>query len=427
VNQSIFLPQEIIRKKRDGAALSREEIDFFVRGICDDSIDESQIAAFAMAVFFKDMTLDERVALTLAMRDSGDVLEWHSLHLPGPVLDKHSTGGVGDVVSLVLGPMVAACGGFVPMISGRGLGHTGGTLDKLESIPGYCIAPDMDKFRDTVRKVGVPIVGQTAQLTPADRRIYRVRDVTATIDSVAMMPSSILSKKLAAGLDALVVDVKVGCGTGMRTAAVLTDMSQPLAPCAGNAIEVQCAIDYLTGKRRSQRLHEVMLTLGTHMLLLGKLESDPIAARARLLDALDSGRAAQRFARMIAALGGPAKLIEQPERYLARAEVIVPVPSTRQGFVAACDCRKLGMAVIGLGGGRRHAGDKIDFAVGLSNLAAIGDAIDMNQPLAFVHARNADDARRAVAEVRAACVIGETAPATFSIVHQCIEPQTHCI
>ncbi|TLY51778.1 MAG: thymidine phosphorylase, partial [Gammaproteobacteria bacterium] len=295
----MFLTQEIIRRKRDGGTLSAEEIGFFVRGLADGSVSEGQAAALAMAVYFNDMSLDERVAFTRAMRDSGEVLDWRGLDLPGPIVDKHSTGGVGDVVSLLLGPMIAACGGYVPMISG-----TGGTLDKFDAIPGYCTTPDVARFREVVKNVGVAIIGQTAQLAPADKRLYGIRDVTATVESVAMITGSILSKKLSAGLDALVMDVKVGSGAfmptynksvelaqsivgvgngaGMLTSALLTDMNESLAPYAGNAIEVRGAIDYLTGKSRPGRLHEVTLALCAEMLLLGKLAASESEARAKL-------------------------------------------------------------------------------------------------------------------------------------------------
>ena len=324
----MFLPQEIVRKKRDGGTLSAEEIQFFVRGIPDGSVTEGQIAALAMAVYFKDMSMDERVAFTLAMRDSGQVMEWKSLDLPGPVVDKHSTGGVGDVVSLMLGPMIAACGGYVPMISGRGLGHTGGTLDKFDAIPGYSTVPDPDTFRKVVKDVGVAIIGQTAQLAPADKRFYSIRDTTATVESVAMITGSILSKKLAAGLDALVMDVKVGSGAfmptydksvelaesivhvgngaGTRTSAILTGMNESLCHAAGNAVEVRVAIDYLTGKSRPARLHEVTMALCAEMLVISRIAATEEEARAKLQAALDSGEAAERFARMVSALGGPA-------------------------------------------------------------------------------------------------------------------------
>lgn len=438
------LPQEIIRRKRDGAALSRAEIDFFVRGIADGAIGDGQIAALAMAVYFNDMSLDERVALTRAMCDSGQVLDWRALDLPGPVLDKHSTGGVGDLVSLLVGPMVAACGGFVPMISGRGLGHTGGTVDKLETIPGYQVAPDLALLRRVVRDVGVAIIGQTAQLAPADKRLYGVRDLTATVESIALITGSILSKKLAAGLDMLVMDVKtgsgavmptwdqsmalaqsivaVGNGAGMKTAALLTDMNEPLAPCAGNAIEIRCAIDYLTGASRPPRLHDVTLALGEQMLLLGGLARDAAQARGKLLDGLELGRAAERFACMVAALGGPVDLVEQPGRHLACVDTVLAAPAQCSGFVQACDCRALGLAVVGLGGGRRDPAARIDGSVGLSGFARIGDFVMAGQALALVHARDADAAQRASEAVQAAFVIGDDAPAPRALIHGCVPP-----
>src|SRR5438067_2289194 len=299
----MFLPQEIVRKKRDGGVLSAEEIQFFV-----GRTTEGQIAALAMAVYFNDMNMDERVAFTLAMRDSDLVMEWKSLNLPGPVLDKHSTGGVGDVVSLMLGPMIAACGGFVPMISGRGLGHTGGTLDKFEAIPGYCTVPDPALFRRVVQDVGVAIIGQTAQLAPADKRFYAIRDTTATVESVAMITGSILSKKLSAGLDALVMDVKagsgafmptyeksvelaepivkVGNGAGTRTSAILTGMNEALCPAAGNAVEVRVAIDYLTGRSRPARLHEVTMALCAEMPVISGLAATSDEPHVKLQRAL---------------------------------------------------------------------------------------------------------------------------------------------
>ncbi|MCA8204344.1 thymidine phosphorylase [Burkholderia sp. AU33545] len=436
----MFLPQEFIRRKRDRQPLDRDEIAAFVRGVTDGSVTEGQVAAFAMAVYFNDLSTDERVALTIAQRDSGDVLDWRALDLGGPVIDKHSTGGVGDVVSLMLGPMVAACGGYVPMISGRGLGHTGGTLDKLSAIPGYDVTPDTDTFRRTVRDVGVAIIGQTARLAPADKRIYAIRDVTATVESVAMITASILSKKLAAGLDGLVMDVKVGSGAfmptaeksaelarsivdvgngaGMKTTAILTDMNQSLAPCAGNALEVACAIDYLTGKSRPARLHDVTMALSAQLLVTGGLAPDVAQARTMLQQALDSGEAAERFARMVATLGGPVDLIEAPAHHLARADVIVPVPSPASGVVKRVDCRALGLAVVALGGGRTRAEDAIDYRVGLTALAEIGQRVEAGQPLGYVHARDDAAAARAVAEVRQSYVLGETGEAHPTIYEQ---------
>jgi len=439
-----YLPQEIIRKKRDGGVLSKEEIQFFVGGITSGSVTESQIAALAMAVYFKDMTMDERVAFTLAMRDSGDVLDWRSLSLNGPVVDKHSTGGVGDVVSLLLGPMVAACGGYVPMISGRGLGHTGGTLDKFDSIPGYTTVPDNALFRKVVKEVGVAIIGQTSALAPSDKIFYGVRDVTATVESVAMITGSILSKKLSAGLDALAMDVKVGSGAfmptyeksvelaesivkvgngaGMVTSAVLTDMNESLAPYAGNAVEVRGAIDYLTGKSRPARLHEVTLALCAEMLVLGKLAATEEEARAKLQASLDSGEAAERFARMVAALGGPADLMSNPDKYLERSPIIVPAPALTSGYAASANTREIGLTVVSLGGGRRRAADAIDYAVGLTDLVGLGDKVEAGQPLAMVHARTQEAAEQAIREIQSAYQIADAAPAANPVIYRTIRP-----
>ena len=440
----MFLTQEIIRKKRDKGVLSAEEIQFFVRGITDGSVSEGQIAALGMAVYFNDMNMDERVAFTLAMRDSGHVLDWRSLNLPGPIVDKHSTGGVGDVVSLLLGPMVAACGGYVPMISGRGLGHTGGTLDKFDAIPGYCTVPDNELFRKVVQDIGVAIIGQTAQLAPADKRFYSIRDVTATVESVAMITGSILSKKLSAGLDALVMDVKVGTGAfmptydksvelaesivavgngaGMQTSAILTDMNESLAPYAGNALEVRGAMDYLTGRSRPARLHEVTLALCAEMLVLGGLAATEGAARVKLMAALDSGEAAERFARMVSALGGPADLVDNPDKHLEQAPFIVPAPALSAGFANVRDCRAIGLAVVALGGGRRRPTDSIDFAVGLTDLVGLGEQVTVGQPLAMVHARTQAAAQQAVREIQEAYAISAVALAANPVIYRTIRP-----
>ncbi len=427
-----MLAQEVIRRKRDGAALSAEEIYFIVTGIADGSIGEGQCAAFAMAVFFRGMNQDERALLATAMAASGSILDWRSSDLPGPLLDKHSTGGVGDTVSLMLAPMVAACGGFVPMISGRGLGHTGGTLDKLQSIPGYDATPDVECFRRTVAEAGCAIIGQTTELAPADRRLYAVRDVTGTVESLDLITASILAKKLAAGLDGLVMDVKSGSGAffaeraqaeelaaslvgvanraGLRTTALITDMDQPLASAAGNALEVLLTVNYLTGAKGHDRLHEVVLALGAEMLLIGGLAETAETAMSRLQAALDSGAAAERFARMVAALGGPANLIEQPNAHLAHAPVTLPAMAREPGIVVGMDTRAVGLAVVELGGGRRRPEDAIDPAVGLSDIAPIGATVGSNRPLAVIHARDAAGAERALQAIAAAVRIGDAAP-----------------
>ncbi|QQS23437.1 MAG: thymidine phosphorylase [Actinomycetota bacterium] len=424
-----MLPQELIRTKRDGRPLDAADIEAFVGGLVSGEVTEGQAAAFAMAVFFQGMDVGERVALTRAMTASGSQLSWK---LDGPVLDKHSTGGVGDTVSLMLAPMVAACGGYVPMISGRGLGHTGGTYDKFESIPGYRAAPSMAEFRKVVAKVGCAVIGQTSDLAPADKRLYAIRDVTATVESIPLITASILSKKLAAGLDGLAMDVKFGsgafmtdhddaralarsiadvaAGAGLPTTALLTDMDQPLAPVAGNALEVVAAIDYLTGASRPGRLHEVVLALGVEMLLLGRLAAGRRAARSQLQRALDSGDATERFARMVHALGGPRDLVEKPWSHLERAKVMVEVLPERAGVVAGVDARAVGMAVVELGGGRTRPQDDVDHAVGLTELAEVGDAVGPERPLAVVHARNDAAAQRASTAVRAAYRVGRQAP-----------------
>ena len=423
----MLLPQEIIRHKRDRQVLPTEEIQAFVRGITDNSVSEAQIAAFAMTIFLNGMSRDECVDLTLSMRDSGRVMEWKSLDLGGPIVDKHSTGGVGDVVSLMLGPMFAACGGFNPMISGRGLGHTGGTLDKLGTIPGYNPFPSLELLRTTVREAGTAIIGQTNDLAPADKRIYAARDVTATVESIPLITASILSKKLAGGLDALVMDVKVGSGAfmptpelsvalaesivavgtgaGLNVSALLTDMNQSLAPCAGNAIEVVCAIDYLTGKSRPARLHEVTMALCSEGLLASGLAKDLNDARHKLQASLDSGAAVERFSKMVRLLGGPGDLVDRPDAYLEKAPIVIDLLASRSGFVTAFDTRALGLAVLALGGGRLRSDQVIDPAVGFSSIVEMGSRIESGEPLLQIHARTAETAALAADMVKSAIVI----------------------
>lgn len=430
------LPQEIIRRKRDGQTLS-DDLCWFVQGIKDESISEGQVGAFAMAVYFNGLTLAERVALTTAMRDSGKVLRWD---LPGPVLDKHSTGGVGDVVSLMLGPMVAACGGYVPMISGRGLGHTGGTLDKLESIPGFDPYPSNAHFKQTVRDIGVAIIGQTSDLAPADRRFYGIRDVTATVESLDLITASILSKKLAEGLDALVMDVKVGSGAfmptpalsqalaesivavaegaGVRTTALLTDMNQVLARSAGNAVEVREAVDYLTGGPRDAALHEVTLALGAEMLLSSGLANSLEDARQRLQQALDNGQTAERFAKMIAALGGPVDFLDKADDYLPAAPIIQTIKAPQSGYIQPLLVRDIGLAVVGLGGGRTRADQRIDAAVGLTEIVKPGTYIEAGEPLAVAHLRSQAQWPELQQQLIAAMPIADRPADALSVIHQ---------
>ena len=428
----MFLPQEVIRRKREGEVLNADEIRHFVRGVTDNSVSEGQVAALAMAIYFQGMNIDERVALTCAMRDSGEVLEWASANLNGPVLDKHSTGGVGDVVSLMLGPMIAACGGYVPMISGRGLGHTGGTLDKLDSIPGYNTHASEELLRKVVREAGVAIVGQTGELAPADKRIYGIRDVTATVESIDMITSSILAKKLAEGLDALVMDVKVGSGAfmptfeksvelaesivqvangaGVKTTALLTDMNQCLASSAGNAVEVREAVQFLTGDFRNERLLEVTMAQSAELLVSGGLASDAEEARDKLQAVLDNGKAADIFGQMVSGLGGPADFVENCDLYLPKAAISKPVYAQVSGFVTAMNTRNVGMAVVQLGGGRSHPADTLDYSVGITDICCLGDQLDGSVPLAMLHASDESSWQAAADMLRGAVSLGDQKP-----------------
>lgn len=422
-----MLISEVIRKKRDGQTLSDADIAAMVDGIAGGGASDAQVAAFAMASWLKGLSPDETAALTLAMRDSGDVFDWPDM--PGPVVDKHSTGGVGDNVSLMLAPILAACGAYVPMISGRGLGHTGGTLDKMDAIPGYTSQPDNALFDRVVRDVGCAIIGQTGDLAPADKRLYAIRDVTATVESIPLITASILSKKLAAGLESLVMDVKFGNGAfmsnfddahdlaasiqrvaqlaGLRCHALLTDMNEPLADAAGNAVETLNAIEFLTGARRTARLDEVVTALCAQMLVASGVESDGAAARTRVRSVLESGRAAEKFGQMVAALGGPSDIVDRPEAHLAKAPVITELSATEAGYVSAIDTREVGLCVVELGGGRRRAADKIDPAVGLTRLAPLGAKLEKGDPIAVIHAASDADAEAAKAQLSAAYHIGE--------------------
>ncbi|TLP46012.1 thymidine phosphorylase [Cohaesibacter sp. CAU 1516] len=438
-----MLPQEIIRKKRDGGTLTAAEIQFFVDGITSGDVTEGQISALAMAVYFQGMELDERVALTLAMRDSGTVLDWSELD--GPVVDKHSTGGVGDNTSLMLAPALAACGAFVPMISGRGLGHTGGTLDKFDSIPGYVTQPDNDLFRKVTKEVGCAIIGQTANLAPADKRFYGIRDVTATVESIHLITASILSKKLAAGLQGLVLDVKSGSGAfmpshqdsvalakslvtvangaGVKTSALITDMNEPLASAAGNAIETKNAVNFLTGDAIDPRNWDITVALCTEMLLITGLAADRAEGTAKIEEAFRSGAAAEKFSQMVTALGGPADFIDNMEDHLKLAPLVADIHADGEGFVSAIDTRQVGIAVVELGGGRVRAADAIDHSVGLDNLAGLGDKIDAHRPIARVYANSQDQIDAAAARIKGAYRLGD-APVESGTVYQIIDHDT---
>lgn len=422
----VFLPQEVIIRKRNGEALSSDEIAQFIAGFAKGTVSHAQAAAFAMAVYFRDMSMDERVALTLAMRDSGNVLDWSDLD--GPVADKHSTGGVGDNVSLMLAPILAALGIYVPMISGRGLGHTGGTLDKFDAIPGYQTSPDNALFRKTVKQAGCAIIGQTADLAPADKTLYAIRDVTGTVESISLITASILSKKLAAGLNALILDVKTGSGAfmptleksqhlseslvsvangaGLKTSALITDMNEPLASAAGNGLEIRNAVNFLTGAHQDKRLKEVTLALCAELVLMSGKATSLEHARAQVEGALDSGRAAEHFGKMVAALGGPADFVDKMDTYLAPAPIVRDVFAAGQGTVSAIDTRGVGMAVVALGGGRATPTDTIDHRVGFDRLAGLGANISGTTPIARIHAADEASARDAEARLRAAYEFG---------------------
>ena len=424
------IPQEIIRLKRDGQALDAQAINGFVSGLVDGNFSDSQVGAMAMAIFQQGMSLDERVDFTKAMMHSGDVLSWHDFD--GPIVDKHSTGGVGDKVSFMLAAIVSACGGYVPMISGRGLGHTGGTADKLESIAGFNVQPSISEFKRIVKDVGVAIISQTDNLAPADKRLYSIRDVTATVESIPLITASILSKKLAAGLDTLVMDVKVGNGAmmnnltdakalaesivsvangaGVKTQAIITDMNQVLGTSAGNAVEMYETAKYLTGKQREPRLHKVVQSLASAMLINTNLASNENDAHEKIERVLRSGLAAEVFDRMIAALGGPSNFIEKPWDSMIKANVIVEVKAAQHGYIAQMDTRAVGMSVVGLGGGRTAPTQKVDHTVGFDRILPLGVQVNRGEVIARVHAKDEDSANAAIAQFNNALSYSEESP-----------------
>ncbi len=441
-----LIPQETIRRKRDGDTISQAEIERFVRGITDGRVADSQISAFAMAVYFSGMSPDEGAALTLAMRDSGDVIDWTGLGFePGaPIVDKHSTGGVGDKVSLMLAPIVAACGGLVPMISGRGLGHSGGTLDKFEAIPGYDPFPSIDRFAEIVKTVGCSIIGQTGELAPADKRFYAVRDVTATVESIPLITASILSKKLAAGLNSLVMDVKYGNGAfmsthgqakelaenivrvantaGTPTTALLTDMNQVLGRTAGNAVEVVETIEFLTDPAGAdKRLVDVTIALAAYMLVMSGVEQAVELATAKATAALENGSAAEIFEKMVAAQGGGNNILSTHQSKVVIAPVEYVIECAGDGYVNSMDTRAIGMAVVALGGGRTDPTAKIDHSVGLTHICQIGDRATAGAPLARVRAHDEASAKIAAAAVKGAITIDNEMPVMRPIVSEIIE------
>jgi len=423
----MFLPQEIIRKKRDGGALSAEEIQFFASGLVSGQFNDAQVGSMAMAIFQRGMSTNEIVELTKAMKLSGDVLSWPELD--GPIIDKHSTGGVGDKVSFMLAAIVGACGAYVPMISGRGLGHTGGTSDKLESIAGFNVQPTISEFKRIVKDVGMAIISQTDNLAPADKRLYSIRDVTATVESIPLITASILSKKLSAGLDALVMDVKVGngammnnvadaealatsivnvaTGAGVPTEAIITDMNQVLGSTAGNALEMAETAKYLSGELREPRLHQVVVALASSMLINAMLVRSHDEAIEKINQVLNSGAAAELFNKMINALGGPSDFVEEPWKTMQKANVVSDVIATSNGLITSMETRDIGMSVVGLKGGRLANGEAIDHSVGFDRILPVGTLVNKGDIIARVHARSEDEAQRAAAQYQQSVTIEE--------------------
>lgn len=432
--------RSIIATLRHGQTPSESEISWFAAGLASGEVSDAQAGAFAMAVCLNGLSVDGRRALTAAMRDSGDVLQWD---VPGPVVDKHSTGGVGDCVSLLLAPALAECGAYVPMISGRGLGHTGGTLDKLEAIPGVSIQVDQTRLAEIVSDVGCAIVGATARIAPADKRLYAVRDVTSTVESVDLITASILSKKLAASPEALVLDVKIGSGAFMKTLsdarrlaqslvetanaagcateALITDMNQPLVPSLGNALEVADVMRALTGESaegRGQMILELTAELGGAVLARCGLAEDAAEGAARLSAPLRDGRAADRFARMIAALGGPKDFAESWQNVLPQAPEVVEVQADRTGFVSAIAGEALGHTVVRLGGGRLVESDRIDPSVGISDLLPLGAKVNKGDVIARIHGARPEAAQEAAGRLRAAVTLSDEAPERTALIHE---------
>jgi pyrimidine-nucleoside phosphorylase len=424
-------PQDVIARKRDGATLTADEIEFFVRGVVDGTVADYQAAALLMAIVLRGLSPAETAALTHAMQHSGEVIDLSDL--PGPKVDKHSTGGVGDKVSLLLAPWVAACGVIVPMMSGRGLGHTGGTLDKLEAIPGFRTDLTVPEFRTQLARVGVAMIGQTAQLVPADRKLYALRDVTATVESIPLICASIMSKKLAEGIDALVLDVKFGRGAFMKTRsaarelatamvacgqaagrptrALLTPMDEPLGHAVGNAVEVREAIEGLRGRGPAD-LMAVTQALASEMLLLAGVAHDAADAQSRLDTALADGTALQRFRQIVAAQGGDPRVVDSHHTVLPAAPTTleVPAPPDAHGYVAAVDALAVAQVAMALGAGRASISAPIDHAAGLTGLVKVGQPIAPGQPLARLHGSDADLLAAVALRLTAAVRYADTAP-----------------
>ena len=435
-------PQDVIRKKRDGLSLSREEIDFFIGGVTNGRIADYQVSALLMAIYLNGMNEAEQQALTEAMLNSGNILDFSDI--PKPKADKHSTGGVGDKTSIIIAPLVAACGVCVPMISGRGLGHTGGTLDKLESIPGYRVALSASEFKKVLDNVGYAMAGQTAELAPADKKMYALRDATATVEAIPLIVASIISKKGAAGLDAMIIDVKVGNGAfmreedraralahalvstgnscGIKTRALLTDMNQPLGRAVGNSLEVEECINILRGeaKEAAAPVLELSLELCAHMLMLANVDKTIEEARQRLQGVLESGKALECLQSNIAAQGGDPRVCDAPGDFLPLVSENVKVESPRSGFITKVDTTEIGHAIAAIGGGRVRIEDTVDPTVGFTSELKLGDQISAGEAIGTVYCADANAAAEAARRIQAAYHVGDEPPAELKLVKEII-------
>ena len=436
-----MIPQEIIRKKRDNKTLTEGEIKSFVLGLTNGSFSDSQIASMSMAILINDMTKEETIWLTNAMTNSGDKLDWQDIVESDLVCDKHSTGGVGDKVSLILAPILAACGVYVPMISGRGLGHTGGTLDKFDTIPGDNTQPSIDVFRKVVKDVGCAIIGQTSNLVPADKKLYSIRDAVGAVESIPLITSSILSKKIASGLKNLVLDVKVGNGSfnntkdvalnlarslvsvakgaGLQCQAILTDMNQVLGWNAGHTLEIKECAEYLTNKRKNKRLEKITNELIASVLMMAK-KTEKQESYEKINQVLSNGMAAEKFNKMVHALGGPADFLEKHDSLLQSSSYVGEIKANETGSIHSIETRKLGLTLIELGGGRKQVDDEINYAVGYENVVSVGDNVDTSTPLLKVHASSQSDFDRVKNEIEKCFVISDTKRNNLDTIYQTI-------
>ena len=437
-----MIPQEIIRKKRNKQVLSKEEISLFVKGLTDGSFSDSQVAAMSMAIFLNGMIAKETVNLTEAMTTSGDTINWAGVVDTDLVCDKHSTGGVGDKTSVILAPILAACGLFVPMISGRGLGHTGGTLDKFDSIPGYNTQPDLDTFKKTVKEVGCAIIGQTSNLAPADKKLYSIRDIVGTVESLPLITSSILSKKIASGLKTLVLDVKVGNGSfnstidiarelsnslvkvaqgaGLQCEAIITDMNQVLGKSAGHILEMSECINFLKNQEKESRLEIITYELVASILMMSQNLSKEDALK-KINTVISNGQAAEKFEKMVHALGGPSDIMSSDDNHLKIKAIKKDIFSTQSGWVKEIKTRDLGLILIELGGGRKQVTDKINFNVGYDQVLRIGDKVDTSTPLLTVYTNSEDDYENVRKKIEDCFIIADTEvselPYTYEVIN----------